>query len=238
MIVTIHQPDFLPWLGFFDRWKKSDLYIVLDDVQFVRKGWHHRDKIKTMHGVQWLTVPVQKKGRFTQEIRETLINSEEDWQRRILNMVRHAYGHAPCFHRIYPELEEIFSRNHERLVDLNIDLLRYCAKELHIKTPLLFSSSLGVHSTGTKRLVDLVMAVKGGSYFTGMGAKEYLEENLFTEKGLSVWWQEFFHPEYHQLHGDFVPGLSVLDYLMMSDRPGLTLEDPAAWVNNRAANIS
>ena len=82
------------------------------------------------------------------------------------------------------------------------------------------------------------MAVKGGSYFTGMGAKDYLEENLFTEKGLSVWWQEFFHPEYHQLHGDFVPGLSVLDYLMMSDRPGLTLEDPAAWVNNRAANIS
>ena len=91
MIVAIHQPDFLPWLGFFDRWQKSDLHIVLDDVQFLRRGWHNRDKVKVPGGVAWLTVPILKKGRYGQPLQETLIDNSRPWRRKHLGMIRDSY---------------------------------------------------------------------------------------------------------------------------------------------------
>ena len=94
MIVTIHQPDFLPWLGFFDRWEKSDLYIVLDDVQFIRRGWQHRDKIKTSQGIKWLTVPVIKKNKYFQKINEVKINNSIDWRKNHLNIIEESYRKA------------------------------------------------------------------------------------------------------------------------------------------------
>ena len=110
MIVTIHQPDFMPWLGFFDRWARSDLYIALDDVQFLRRGWHHRDKIKTLQGVQWLTVPVEKKGKYTQKINEVKIAYETDWRKDHLKTIELNYKKAPNFSNIYKKIRDIYSR--------------------------------------------------------------------------------------------------------------------------------
>lgn len=225
MIVTIHQPDFFPWLGFFDRWKQSDLYIVLDDVQFLRRGWHHRDKIKTVEGVQWLTVPVIKKHRYTQQIREVMLDSTQDWRRKHLRMIRMVYGQSPNFDDIYPWLEHIYQQEHESLLDLNMTLLKACASLLEITTPFQYASTFHIHASGTQRLVELVKAVQGNIYLTGNGSRAYLDETAFQKEQITVRWQEFKHPIYPQLYGDFQPGLSVLDFLMMTPTslPGLEL---------------
>jgi hypothetical protein len=223
MIVTIHQPDFLPWLGFFDRWIKSDLYIVLDDVQFIRRGWQHRDRIKTEKGVQWLTVPVVKKGRYFQEIRAVELNNQSGWWRTHLNTLRQAYGKAPKFDTVYNKIKEILSKEHKLLIDLNMDLLYYCSDALEIKTPVVFSSSFKESGKGTDRLVRLIKAAGGGTYLTGLGSKDYLMEEAFNIEEIEVYWQKFSHPIYPQLHGNFEKELSIIDFLMMVHDPKGTL---------------
>lgn len=214
MIVTIHQPDFMPWLGFFERWRRSDLYVLLDDVQFLRRGWHHRDRIKTPSGPAWLTVPVLKKGRMEQEIREARLE-DGPWRRKHLAAIRAAYGRAPYFPRIFPLLEELYERDHERLMDLNLDLLRLFAALFGITTLTALASDTPVQTTGTERLVELCAAHGADTYLTGTGSRDYLDESLFTARGIRVEWQEFAQPIYPQLHGGFAPGLSALDCLMM-----------------------
>jgi hypothetical protein len=219
MIVTIHQPDFLPWLGFFDRWKKSDIFIVLDDVQFIRRGWHHRDKIKTAQGIQWLTVPVVKKGHYRQLIKNVRIHTEYNWRQNLLNAIRSAYLNSPCFETIYEELEKIIDDQLVLLIDLNMLLLRYCSTKLKVRTPIIFSSDLKISAKGTDRLVKLVKSVNGSSYLTGLGSKSYLDETAFAEEGIEIIWQDYDHPIYPQLHGAFSEKLSVIDYLFMVTDP-------------------
>lgn len=214
-IVTIHQPDFLPWRGFFDRWGKSDLYIVLDDVQFLRRGWHHRDKIKTKDGVKWLTIPIKKKGKYDQLILEVEIDYSTDWQAKHLKTIEVNYKKAPNFEYYFDKLKSIYVKKHDLLIDLNMDLLIFVAEELGIDTPAVFASSYNVNSNSTERLIELVKAVGGNEYLTGTGSKGYLNEKLFQRKGIRVVWQNYEETFYKQLHEDFVPHLSGLDYLMM-----------------------
>jgi hypothetical protein len=214
-IVTIHQPDFFPWLGFFDRWKKSDLYIILDDVQFIRRGWHHRDKIKTKMGSSWLTVPIVKKGKYGQLLNSTMINNDIDWRTESLKTIKLSYKNAPNFVRCYKKIQEIYNKNYERLIDLNQDIMKFIADELQIDTPVVLSSQYNVNSSSTQRLVDLVKSTNGTTYLTGYGSKNYLDETLFNKENIVVDWHDFEHPVYNQLHGEFIPGLSSLDFLMM-----------------------
>lgn len=214
MRVTVHQPDFMPWLGFFARWRDSDLYVVLDDVQFLRRGWHHRDRIKTAAGPAWLTVPVRKKGRFEQLIRDVEVE-DGPWRRKHLAAIAAAYARAPRFAEVFPLLEEVYGRNHARLMDLNLDLLRLFARLLGIATPLAPASAHGLTETGTARLVRLCELHGADAYLTGTGSRDYLDESLFAARGIRVEWREYAHAPYPQLHGDFVPGLSALDCLMM-----------------------
>ena len=218
MIVTIHQPDFLPWLGFFDRWKKSDLYIILDDVQFLRRGWHHRDKIKTRDGVKWLTVPVAKKGKSDQLIQDVTINNGSNWRYKHLKTIESNYKKAHNFENYFEKIKEIYEKEYSLLIDLNIDLIRFVADELGITSPTVFASDYDVKSISSERLIDLVKAVGGTEYLTGLGSKDYLDETVFDAAGIKVVWHQFKHPVYHQMHGAFVPMLSVLDYLMMFPR--------------------
>lgn len=220
MVVTIHQPDFLPWLGFFDRWVKSDLYIVLDDVQFLRRGWHNRDKIKTKDGVKWLTVPVVRKGRGDQIIRDVKIDYGSNWHQKHLGTIEANYKKAPHFDACFETVCQIYSKKQSFLFDLNMDLLRFVGDELGITSPLVFASDYNIGSAGSRRLLDLVKAVSGSAYLTGEGSKAYLNETLFSREKIQVVWQEFEHPVYRQLHGRFVPMLSVLDFLMMRGLEG------------------
>ena len=217
MIVTIHQPDFLPWLGFFDRWKRSQRYVVLDDAQFIRRGWQHRDKIKTPGGVQWLTLPVQKKGNFTQAIRDVRLEEGLDWRGKHLRTIRSCYGKAPHFERHFAFLERAYLGGSRFLMEFNLLLLEYAAGVLGIDTPLCLASTFGSGELrATRRLVELTRLAGGDVYLTGVGSRDYLDEAAFRQQGIAVAWQAFEHPIYPQLHGPFEPGLSVLDYLMLA----------------------
>ena len=214
-VITIHQPDFLPWAGFFHRWIVSDLLIILDDVQFIRRGWHHRDKIKTAQGAKWLTVPVKKKGRYFDTINRIEINDAEDWKKGHLNQIHSAYGKAPRFHAVFPQLEKIYSKPWRYLMDLNLELLKFMAVELGIRAPFCMASDFSIDLKGTEKLLALIQTVQGTAYMTGLGSKDYLKEDLFRAQGVPVIWSPYTCPEYPQLHDGFVPYLSILDAMMM-----------------------
>ena len=212
MKVTIHQPDFLPWLGFMQRWRVSDLLIIYDDAQFIKGGWQNRDKIGTRDGDRWLTVPVLTKGKLGQQIRDVEINHRTDWQRQHRNTLQAYFGKTPHFKTIYPAVEGIYARNHRLLMELNMELLQWAAESLGIRTPVVFSSSYGFSTSKTERILDLLDAVGGTEYITGQGSKAYLDESLFKARNLSLVYQET-----SDVVRDFDPGddlpYSVIQYL-------------------------
>ncbi|MFC1675851.1 WbqC family protein [Planctomycetota bacterium] len=216
-VVTIHQPDFMPWRGFFDRWAKSDIFVVLDDVQFIRRGWHHRDRIKTSNGSAWLTVPVKKKGRYEQKINEVEIDNDRNWQRKHLSLIGASYKKAPNFGYLFPLLKDIYDRGQSLLIDLNMDILKLMAAELGITTAVVYSSDYKVQADSSEKLLRLVQQVDGTVYLTGTGASDYLDESIFRQNGITVQWQKFQPPVYRQLHGEFEAKLSALDSLMMKE---------------------
>ena len=215
-IVTIHQPDFFPWIGFFRRWKQSDLFIVLDDVQFIRRGWHHRDQIKTAKGVRWLTVPVEKKGNYLQAIRDVRISECSEWRRNHLNAIAAAYKDAPFFKAIFPKIEQLYAKPFSKIMDFNISILQFVAELFTIDTPVKYASDFKITAKGTDRILQLIKRSGGTDYLTGLGAKGYLNESQFTSQQIRVLWDGFIPPRYPQLHGEFVPTLSIIDALMMN----------------------
>lgn len=213
--ITIHQPDFLPWAGFFRRWDMADLFIILDDVQFLRRGWHHRDKIKTNAGEKWLTIPIEKKGNYHQQIKDVQIENTSNWRKKHLETIKAGYGKAPEFSRIFPELEKIYFSEDSTLMGFNLKLLKYVSGLLDINTPFKFSSEFGINSKGTERLLELVKKVNGTDYLTGTGSRDYLDESAFSKGDIGVTWDEFDFPVYNQVYDNFIPKLSILDCLMM-----------------------
>lgn len=211
--VCIHQPDFIPWIGFFDRLIRSDIFVLLDNVQFLRRGWHHRDKIKTANGPMWLTVPVKKKGRYRQLINEVEIDNSRNWRSEHLKSYQTWYGRAPYLSTYFPGIQEIYERDYRLLVDLNVALLEFLMEAFEIQIEACFASSLDVAGKRTDLLVEIVKAVDGNVYLSGLGARAYLDEAKFARAGIQVVWQEFQHPVYPQLYGEFVPYLSSLDFL-------------------------
>lgn len=213
-IVTIHQPDFIPWIGFFRRWKKSDLYIILDDVQFLRRGWHHRDKIRTKQGEQWLSLPISKKGKYEQKISDVFLDQSSNWRIKHLKTIELNYKKAAGFNQYFPIIQSIYQQQHTRLIDLSLDFLKMGAMHFDIQTPIEFSHRFSINTHSTQRLVDLTKKVNGTHYLTGLGSKDYLEESLFDKEQITVIWDEYSPEPYPQIHGDFIPGMSLIDLVM------------------------
>lgn len=213
-VVCIHQPDFLPYLGFFHRLLFADVFVYLDDAQFLRRGsgWHNRDKIKTAGGEKWLTLPV-KQGPLRRQIREVALSETGDWREKHLNLLRENYRAAPFFRERYPAIEALYRAGDTMLVDLNVRLLRHFYEVFGLRVSEVFSSDLAVPGRRNEKLIALVRAVGGTHYLSGTGARAYLDEGLFAAAGIPVRWQRFEHPVYPQLHGPFIPYLSCIDAL-------------------------
>jgi hypothetical protein len=214
MIVAAHQPNYLPWLGFFAKMLLADVFVLADDVQYTKHSFINRNRIKNAEGWQWLTVPVYSKGRLGQLIREVEINNVEPWARRHWKSIQVNYRHAAYFDLWADELQGIYSRRWTRLVDLNLALIEFARRALSIDTPVVLSSELGIRSSGTDRLVEITQAVGGSVYLSGRGAADYVDERCFEDAGLEHRYMEFRHPVYHQLFGPFIANLSILDLLL------------------------
>ena len=216
MVATIlagHQPNYLPWLGFFDKMVQCDIFIIEDNVQFERQGWENRNKIKTVDGVKWLTVPVEHKGKNMPINEVRIANKAEDWAKRNWLMLKHNYCKAHYWDEFCGFFEHTYNQKWEMLIDLNMHLIKELMRFLRIEKPLVMASSLGVSGNKSELLIAQCKALRADVQLSGIGAKDYLNLNRFKEEGINVVFQDFQYPIYPQLHGEFVPNLSVVDYL-------------------------
>ena len=212
MIIAAHQPQYLPWLGFFDKIDSSDAFVLLDTVQFKKNEWQHRNRIKTAGGWQWLSVPVRH--RFGQIISEIQINNTQRWQHKHIQSILQNYRRAPFFSEYQPVLEALLLKKWEYLSELNISLIQLLCERLGISTPCYTDSQLGDFTSDPDlRLIEITLSLGGQTYLAGAGGREYMRLNLFQEAGIEVVFQDYRHPAYHQLHGDFMSHLSVIDLL-------------------------
>lgn len=214
-IVVIHQPDFLSYLGFFHRLLNADIYIALDDVQYVSsssRSWTNRDKIKTQMGEQWLTVNVKKAPRDT-NINKIVLNDTIDWKKQNLDLLKQNYKKAKYFDEVFPFLEKLYENNDEKLSDFNMNSIFMLLELFDIQIDIEYSSNLNTTKTKSARLVEILTQVGATHYLSGMGAKDYHIDKPFDDANIEVIWQDFKHPVYPQLHGEFIPYLSSIDLL-------------------------
>jgi hypothetical protein len=213
MIISVHQPQYLPWLGYFEKIARSDNFVFLDNVQYKEREFQNRNKIRTKDGSSWLTVPVISKGEGRQNISEVKIDNELAWQRKHLASLRTSYARAPFFKDYYPYLEEVLSRQWVYLKDLNIEIIRFVLKELSIDTPITLESDLSIFAMSTQRIIDICKKLKADTYLSGAGGKSYLDEMLFTRENIRLIYQEFLHPKYKQCYEPFMSFMSSIDLL-------------------------
>jgi hypothetical protein len=212
--VVIHQPDFLPWCGFFHRFLRADLYIALDHVQFVSgtsRSWTYRDRIKSPSGPRWLSLSVRKAPLGTPISQIALASGA--WREANLNLLRESYRQAPYFNEIFPSVEALYAVGHERLVEMTLASIDLLCDLLGVRVQRELSSAMEPAGTSNEMLVDLLKKCGATRYLSGLGAKAYFDPASFATAGIEVAWQEFAHPVYPQLHGAFVPMLSAIDML-------------------------
>ncbi len=211
MITTIHQPQYMPWLGYFDKIDSSDLFVILDAVQYKKNEWQNRNRIKNDDGWQWVTVPVKYK--FPEKINEVKVNNCVPWGRKHLQSFVTNYAKAPYFSKYIDVFKEIFSKDWEYLVDINIYMIKYLVNILGIKTEILTASDFDLAEEPTERLIDICKQVKADKYMSGKDGVNYLNRDRFLNEGIEIIFQDFEHPVYKQLYGEFVPYLSIVDLL-------------------------
>lgn len=212
---VIHQPDFLSYLGFFHRLLHADLFVVLDHVQYVTgtsRSWMNRDKIKTPQGEAWLTVNVRKCSRGT-PINQVQLSNAVNWREGNLNLLQQNYRKATFFNEIHPYVEALYDEPCERLVDFNVKSIQMLCDLLEIHVDMVLSSTLDCEGSKNDLLVNILRKVGATHYLSGLGAKNYYSPVPFDAAGIQVIWQEFSHPAYPQLHGEFISGLSAIDAL-------------------------
>lgn len=215
-IAGILQPSFLPWLGYIAQIHRADTFVLYDDAQFDKNSWRNRNRIKTAAGVKWLTVPVKTKGVPGATIREIRVENSRNWARKQLATVKQSYSKAACFSEHEDLLHKIFESDWDFLLDLNVFTLREVLSRLGLKRRIVLSSELNTEGSATERLVNICQAIGANHFFEGAAGRDYINESVFAQHGITLEYQDYHHPEYRQLHGPFVSHLSILDLLLNS----------------------
>jgi len=212
--VAIVQSNYIPWKGYFDMIAAVDEFILYDDMQYTRRDWRNRNQIKTPQGVQWLTVPVKVKGKYHQTIRETEIDGA-GWAEAHWKALETNYRRAPHFEGVAAIFEPLY-RQHQytHLSTLNRALIEAVCCHLGITTKISSSWDYTLVDGKTERLADLCAQAGGAEYISGPSAKDYIEEDCFAERGITLTWFDYAgYPEYPQLWGEFTHGVTILDLL-------------------------
>jgi hypothetical protein len=212
--LVVLQPGYLPWLGFFDQMRRSDVFVYYDDVQFDKHGWRNRNRIKSPSGPQWLTVPVLHHGKGQPLINETLIDTRTGWARKHVGTLRQYYAKAPHAKRYLPELEALLERTWTRIVDLDLAVVDLMAGWLKLSPNVVLASATGIGGAQSERLINLCVHFGAQRYLSGNAARDYLDVGAFGKRGIEVVWQDYRHPIYPQQHEPFVPYLSAIDLIL------------------------
>lgn len=223
MLVAIHQPEHLPWLGFFEKMQRADLFVLLDDVQFSKGDFQNRNRVKGSGGVQWLTVPVIHK--FPQKISDVEI-AGDDWRQKHWKTLVSCYARSPHFENLVPVFEEFYCRQWAKLAELNLAAIRMLARLLNVEKKIVLSSELKVAGQKSDLIINICKQVGATAHYSGVMGGAYLDRESFRQAGIEIVVQSFRHPTYQQLFmkkQGFVPNLSVLDLLFNYGATGLEL---------------
>ena len=211
MLVAVHQPQYLPWLGYFDKMDQADCFVLLDNVQYKKNEWQNRNRVKTAAGPAWLTVPV--KYRFPARLDEVGVG-EGPWARKHAASLAASYARAAHWPAVKDFWEAFYVRDWDGLVELNAATVEWLRGQLGIATPLHRASELDPAEGPTERLVDLCRRLGADAYLSGVDGAKYMDMELFDRAGIEVVFQRFEHPEYPQQFGDFASHLSALDLVL------------------------
>jgi hypothetical protein len=224
MKAVILQPSYIPWRGYFDQIRQADLFIFYDDVQYDKHGWRNRNRIKTRQGPLWLTIPVHGRGAPVSglPINQVEIDWTRDWSAKHWASLSQSYARAPYFKRYADQLEPFYHRKDSLLADFTIELTICLARELGIAhTRFLRSSELSASGSKTARLIDLLTKAGADEYLSGPSARDYIEDDLFRQAGISLGYFGYNYPEYPQLYPPYDPQVSILDLLFMTGSEAL-----------------
>jgi WbqC-like protein family len=212
MRLAAHQPQYLPWLGFFDKMDRVDRFILLDTVQYKKNEWQNRNRIRTAEGWQWLTVPVHY--RYPMTIGEVRIDETSAWRRKHRAALRTHYGRAAHGSALLGFLESLLQRPAAGLADLNVRSIKLLAGMLGVRTPIVLASSLDDLPDGADaRLIALCRRFGCDTYLAGAGGQDYMDLAAYRDAGIEVAFQAFQHPVYDQVYDGFEPNLSAIDFL-------------------------
>ena len=215
MILTIHQPEHLPWLGYFNKMAKAEKYVILDSVQFEKNYFQNRNKIIGSNGVQWLAIPVQMKGHMSNTISTTKIAGDERWKKKYLNTIQMSYSKYPFFNEVFSVVEEAISIDTYYIADINISIFKAFADKMDMHPEFIRSSGLNIKGLKSDLILDICKATNSCMYIAGPSGRDYLDMESFKEAGIEVKFNDYNHPKYPQRKTkEFVPYLSSLDLFM------------------------
>jgi hypothetical protein len=225
LLVSVHQPNFAPWLKLLDKILGSDVWIAYDTVQFTRSEFHARQRVRTYTGAAWLTVPVRRVPGVREPISAVRIEDRQPWRHRHLKTLRAGYARSPYFAEVCGLVETVYSGPYELLADLNVALVAALCRYLGSPVRIVRASTVDHHGDNTGRLVDLVRGVGGDAHLTSTWGTDrgYIDWARVGAAGIEVRAQDFTHPEYAQPWPGFVPGLSCLDLLFARGRAAADL---------------
>lgn len=213
--VLITQSNYIPWRGYFGSINAVDKFVVYDEMQYTKRDWRNRNRIKTISGLKWLTLPVQVSGKFGQKIKDTKI-ADHDWNRKHWETIRNTYKSAPEYKTVKPWLEELYATcTYQYLSEINLHFIREINSFLGIKTEILSSSDFDLAEDRNQRLIDICRSLNATDYYSGPSAKNYINETMIENAGINLHYFDYSrYKEYPQLHPPFEHGVSILDVLL------------------------
>lgn len=221
LTLSINQPAYLPWLGYFDRIARSDLFVFLDTVQFERNSFTNRNRIRTPDGALWLTVPVHLAGHLSKTINDIEIDERQKWRTKHLRSIEQNYRSAPGFRDKFARLAASYRPEMNRLSELCFAQLKFWLGELGITTPVIRASATGVSGRKSDLVLALCRHFGATGYLSGPLGRDYLQEDQFAASGITVRYHDYVPLPYPQLQGSFEPALAVMDYWMNCAAPDL-----------------
>jgi hypothetical protein len=217
MILSAHQPAYLPWLGYFNKIVRSDIFIFLDSVQFEKNSFTNRNKIKTAQGPIWLTVPLMTKGHINLVLEQMEIDNKRNWREKHFKSITQNYKKSPFIQHYYHKIEALYLKEYVFFAEICWDQLIFWLGEMGIHKKLVRSSDLPITSKKSDLILDLCRYFGADHYLSGALGRNYLEEDNFQQAGITIEYQDYQHPVYPQLWGDFVPFMGVVDFIMNTD---------------------
>lgn len=210
-ILSIRQPGYLPFIGFFKKIQATDVFVFLDDVQYTRSDFDNRNKIRIQDDSMWLTIPIFNK--TGQTLNEVKIDYSKKWVSKHKSSIEYNYEKAPYFEEYWKDIELILDKSWEKLIDLNMELISYFITKLEINTKTVFSSELNINKTGSEKLLEICKDLQVDTYLSGEFGRNYLDINLFQQENIKVIFEKFEHPTYDQTFDGFVQNMSIIDLL-------------------------